>query len=116
MNRRDLFRRMGGAAIGAVLAAIGIRPKKAEAVSDWTHAPPYTFALHDQGNGPLRLYLTDRFYVDLPDRYVDTVCVDYAIAKEWENSYDAECRVCPRLGDPWEVLPMKRVEEVLDVR
>ena len=116
MNRRDLFQRMGGAAIGAVLASVGLRPTKA--ASQWTYAQPFNNSDNapitldnTSDSGPLRLWLNDRFYVDLPkDRYVDSVCVDYALAREWENLYDAECRVCPEFGKPWEVLPMKRID------
>jgi hypothetical protein len=59
--------------------------------------------------GPLQLWVHDRFYVDLPeDRYKDTVVIDWVFAKETENGYLAKCRVCPDCGEPWEILPMKR--------
>lgn len=134
MNRRNLFQRAGATAIGALAALIGIRPKRAVecSPSDWIApcckidtfvdtfpfyvyefplALPCKITLDNTGDGPLQLWFNDRFYVDLPkERYTDSVCVDWVKAKEWDDKYTAECRVCPDFGEPWEVLPMKRVD------
>lgn len=121
MNRRDLFRRAGGAAVGLLAALIGIRPKAVPAlepsVVGWDDFPiPASsmcrLELINPGDGPLQFRLNGRFYVDLPgDRYKDTVDVDWAVAQEWEHLYVAECRVRPGPGQPWEKFPMKRVNE-----
>ena len=131
MNRRNLFRRAGGAAVGLLGALIGIRPKQSKALHlqevEWGDFPipylefppgafantlPVTIELRNPGDEPLQFWLNNRFYVDLPeDRYKDNVCVDWVFAKEWEDRYVAQCRVCPELGQSWEVLPMKRAEE-----
>lgn len=138
MNRRNLFQRAGATTIGALAALIGIQPKKVvecspseveccecDALStfstdisfeflDLLPSLPYKATLDKTGDGPLQLWLGDRFYVDLPEeRYTDTVYVDWMVAKEAAEGegdwYVAKCRVCPDFGEPWEVLPMKRV-------
>lgn len=123
MNRRDLFQRVGVATIGTIATLIGIQPRKAKALglrlSDMQDdfpvhpgaLPRETIMLSNFCGEPLRLWLNRRFYVDLPEnRYTDTVCVDWIFAKERKNLYVARCRVCPELGEPWEVLSMKRVD------
>jgi len=58
----------------------------------------------------MRLWFCERFYVDLPARYTDTIDVDWAVAKEGEHCYEAECRVRPGPGWAWEKFRMRRVE------
>jgi len=116
MNRRSLLKRAGATVIGGLAAMVGIRPEKAEASPEWSSVypdtPPYKLELHGPGEGPLRLWLASRFYVDLPEeRYTDAVCVDWVVAEELcgSNRYYAECCVCPELGEPWEVFRMRRI-------
>lgn len=78
---------------------------------------PYTIKIENPDGESLRLWLNDQFYVDLPeDRYMDSVEVDWMLAKEWQDGplagrYTAQCRVRPPGGD-WELLVMERdVEE-----
>lgn len=37
-----------------------------------------------------------------------------SLLREWPQPqcefYDAQCRVCPEVGEPWEVLPMRRTD------
>ena len=75
--------------------------------------PPWKIELHHDGEEPLQLWHDERFYVDLPkSRYLDTVYVDWSMSLEDEETgeYIAECRVCPELGEPWELFQMKRVD------
>jgi len=139
MNRRNLL-----AAFGAGIAWLfGIRPKKAEAESDRECVSlaacydkmfgdldvvggfsnlPYTYTIkveHSEGE-PLQLWLTDQFYVDLPeDRYKDSVDIDWAVAKEWVDGpwagrFVAQCRVRPNSSMDWELFLMERVERESD--
>ncbi len=127
MNRRNLLQRAAAVVTGAIAALFGIRPAKAGGNSPWAafpfadvslgfpKAPPIKIML-DGGTatGPLRLWLNDRFYIDLPEeRYTDTVCVDWMKGEESVDGarYYAQCRVCPEFGEPWEILPMKRVND-----
>lgn len=95
MNRRSLFMR-----VAACLAslALPIIPKSNE--------------MDDEEDG-LRLWFRE-FYVDLPkDRYIDSVEVDWAQAKEWTEGpwagrFVAQCRVRPNSSMDWELFIMKR--------
>ena len=124
MNRRSLLRGAVAAGVGALAALLGIRPKAkalefdggADFLDFRPPSPdsfaliPYKIALYNPGDEPLRLWFNGRFCVDLPpERYTDTVTIDWVFAKEDEDRYVANCRVRPSDDAPWEVLPMKRV-------
>ena len=90
MNRRNLFRLAAVSVIGGFAAMFGVRPKKEkvliEKILEWDNffpTPPNIFpdhplklALHNPSDGPLQLWFNDKFFVDLPANYKDTVVMD----------------------------------------
>ena len=69
---------------------------------------PYVLLTNETG-GPLRLWFMDTFYVDLPpDRYTDTVIIDWAVVLEQDGKSLRQCRVKPTHDSQWETFEFTR--------
>jgi len=72
---------------------------------------PGAYELTCEGDGPLRLWFMDKFYVDLPEWYTDTVIIDWAVVMASDGEELGVCRVKPTHDSQYENLLMTRKGE-----